>query len=122
MSENKDVGAAKVAVGRFESALGDAVGDPKLKARGAGRQVGGHIQETAGTVEDGLGLIAEKAKAAAARASDAYNRVSGIAAEVDPFVREKPYLAAAMALAAGLFIGVLVAGRGSKVVYVKPRA
>jgi ElaB/YqjD/DUF883 family membrane-anchored ribosome-binding protein len=60
---------------------------------------------------------------AAKRARRAYKRtVSGVRAAahtVDPFVKEQPYLALGLALAAGVLLGVLWLGR-PKVVYIRP--
>ncbi|HLI66758.1 MAG TPA: hypothetical protein VKU90_10375 [Caulobacteraceae bacterium] len=57
------------------------------------------------------------------RARRAYTRtVSGVRAAahtVDPFVKERPYLALGLSLAAGVLLGVLWLGR-PKVVYVRP--
>lgn len=121
MNENRSEGAAKVVLGKFESAVGEAVDDPKLRLKGAGRQAGGRVQEAAGAAQETFGLLGDHARDVAATVSDAYGRVSDVAAEIDPFIREKPYLAVAFGIAAGLLAGLLIAGRRPKVVYVKPR-
>jgi ElaB/YqjD/DUF883 family membrane-anchored ribosome-binding protein len=125
MTEIKADGAANVALGKFESAAGEALGDEEMHLRGMGRQVGGHVQEAAGVVKATLEEVAEQASAAFSMASDAYRRVSqtaqGIARRVDPFVEQRPYVALCLAAAGGLFVGLLIAGRGPKVIYVKPR-
>jgi len=122
MNENRSAGAAKVALGKVESAVGEALSDSLMQAEGARLQVGGRLQEAAGTVQETLGQAAHKAKAAASKAGQAYGRVADVVAEVDPFVRDRPYLTMALTVAAGLLIGLLIAGRGSKVVYLKPAA
>ena len=121
MNENKTDGAAKVAMGRFESAAGDALGDDEMRARGDARRVEGHVQETAGSVQDALGDVADEARAAFAKASDAYGRVSSAARDIAQKVEEQPFAAVGVAAAIGLLVGLLIAGRGPKVVYVKPR-
>ena len=121
MNENKTEGAAKVAMGRFESAVGEALGDGEMRARGGARRVEGHVQEAAGSVQETLGDVADQARAAVAKASDAYGRVSGAARDIAQRVEDQPYAAVGVAAAIGLLVGLLIAGRGPKVVYVKPR-
>jgi ElaB/YqjD/DUF883 family membrane-anchored ribosome-binding protein len=41
--------------------------------------------------------------------------------QVEPFVRDQPYLALGAAALTGLMLGLLYAGRGPKIVYIKPR-
>ena len=122
MNENKAEGAAKVAMGRFESAAGEVLGDGEMQARGGARKVEGHVQEAAGSVQDALGDVADQARAAVAKASDAYGRVSDTARDIAKRVEEQSYVAVGLAAAIGLLVGLLIAGRGPKVVYVKPRA
>lgn len=121
MNENKATGAAKVVLGKFESAAGEVLDDPALEMRGGLRQAGGYAQEAAGTVEDVLAGVADRAKAAASGLSDAYDRVSYTARGVARRVEEQPYLAVAVGMAVGLLAGLLMASRGPKVIYVKPR-
>ena len=122
MNENKTDGAAKVAMGRFESAVGEALGDGEMQVRGGARRVEGHVQEAAGSVQDVLGDMADQARAAVAKAGDTYGRVSGAARDIAQRVEDQPYAAVGVAAAIGLLVGLLIAGRGPKVVYVKPRA
>ena len=83
-----------------------------------------------GSAQDAVNQAAEGAKAAVSRASEqartiygqAQERVQGVTDTVDPFVREQPYAALGIAAAAGLVVGLLLAGRGPRVVYVKPRS
>ncbi|HEY5107833.1 MAG TPA: hypothetical protein VII73_13875 [Caulobacteraceae bacterium] len=125
MQDNKTDGAENVVLGKFEAAAGEALGDGEMQLRGAGRQAGGYIQEAAETVQDALSEVADRARAVAARASQAYGQVSdaaqGIAGRIDPFVEERPYLAVGLGAAVGLLVGLLIAGRGPKIIYVKPR-
>lgn len=55
------------------------------------------------------------------RATDAYATAREIADAVDPFVKDRPYAALALAIIAGVILGGLFLGRGPKVVYLKPR-
>ncbi len=52
-------------------------------------------------------------------------RVGGGTAEVvgavDPFVKQRPYAALALAGAVGMFIGLLMAESRPRVIYIKPR-
>lgn len=121
MNENKATGAAKVVLGKFESAAGEALGDPEMEARGGLRQAGGYAQEAAGTVEDVLEGVADRAKAAAATLSDAYDRVSDTARGIGRRVEDRPYMAVGVGVALGLLVGLIMASRGPKVIYVKPR-
>jgi ElaB/YqjD/DUF883 family membrane-anchored ribosome-binding protein len=43
-----------------------------------------------------------------------------VKAQVDPFVRELAHAASGFGTAVGLLAGLLLAGRGPKVIYVKP--
>ncbi|MDQ2860544.1 MAG: hypothetical protein M3T55_07445 [Pseudomonadota bacterium] len=121
MNENKATGAAKVVLGKFESAAGEALGDPEMEARGGLRQAGGYAQEAAGTVEDVLEGVADRAKAAAATLSDAYDRVSDTARGIGRRVEDRPYMSVGVGVAVGLLVGLIMASRGPKVIYVKPR-
>ncbi len=73
-------------------------------------------------VIDGLG---ETLDDAAKRARRAYKRtVSGVRAAahtVDPFVKERPYVALGIGVATGVLFGLLWLGR-PKVIYVRPSA
>ena len=58
------------------------------------------------------------------RAADAYGRARVTAREMDsslqPFVRERPYLALAIAVGVGILLARTFASRGPKVIYVRP--
>ena len=60
-------------------------------------------------------------KSAASTAGKVYGGVSGFAREVTQTIEERSYLAVAVAAAIGLLAGLLIAGRGPRVIYVKPR-
>ena len=58
---------------------------------------------------------------AADRAADTYAAAREMAENVDPFVKDRPYLSLAVAAVAGLVIGGLFLPPAPKVVYVKSR-
>jgi ElaB/YqjD/DUF883 family membrane-anchored ribosome-binding protein len=56
------------------------------------------------------------------RAQDAYSRTAERARDaadiIDPFVQERPYVALVIAAGIGVVVGLLMAGRGPKIIYV----
>jgi ElaB/YqjD/DUF883 family membrane-anchored ribosome-binding protein len=70
------------------------------------------------TISEAAGTAGQRAKGVYAQAAGQYEIAAG---QVDPFVRERPYTAIGLAAAAGLLAGLLWAGRGSNVVYLKSR-
>lgn len=121
MTDNKTEGAAKVALGKFESAAGEVLGDAELQVRGGVRQAGGHVQEAAGSVQETLGQVADQARAAVSKASDVYGRASEGAHDAAQWVEEQPFVAMGLAAAVGLLAGLLIAERRPRIIYVKPR-
>ena len=115
-------------LGRAESAAGDLADDPKLKMKGEARQFQGKVQDAMGTAKDAMSSAADQAAALFARAGDqardmygvARSRAQEVADSVDPFVREKPYTALAIGLAAGVILGGLFLNNASRVIYLKP--
>ena len=85
--------------------------------------------EASATARNAMGQGIDAAKSAlgsvADRAKDAYGQATDMAQTaretVEPFVQEKPYVSLTIAAAVGLLAGLLVAGRGPKVVYLRPR-
>ena len=130
MNENTTEGGVKAGLGKIEEKLGQAAGSDDLQAKGASAQVEGQAQKVIGSAQDAVNQAAESAKAAVSRAGEqartiygqAQERVQGVTDTVDPFVREQPYAALGIAAAAGLLVGLLLAGRRPRVVYVKPRS
>ena len=130
MNENTTEGGVKAGLGKIEDRLGHAVGSDDLQAKGASTQVEGQAQKTIGSAQEAVSQVAEGAKAAVSKASEqardlygrAQDKVQGVTDTVDPFVRERPYASLGIAAAAGLVVGLLLAGRGPSVVYVKPRS
>ncbi len=130
MNENTIGGGFKVGTGTVEGKMGEALDRPDLQARGSTRQVEGKVQETIGSVQDAVSQAADKVSTTASKlgdqARDAYGqaseKVQAVAKQVDPIVQEQPYLAIGVAAVAGLLLGLLIAGRGPKIIYVKPPA
>ena len=129
MNENTTEGAVKAGAGKIKDKLGQAVGSDDLQAKGASAHIEGQAQKVIGTAQETANQAAEGAKAAVSKVAEqargiygqAQERVQGMTDTVDPFVREKPYAALGIAAAAGLVVGLLLAGRGPRVLYVKPR-
>ena len=130
MSMDSISGKAQVGIGRLEETAGDALGRADLKVKGEARQFEGRARELVGAAKDAVGRAADQARQAVAtardRAADAYVELLGKAQQtadaVEPFVKQRPYAALGIAAAAGLVLGILIAGRGPKVIYVKPQA
>jgi ElaB/YqjD/DUF883 family membrane-anchored ribosome-binding protein len=143
MNDDNIEGGLNVAAGKAESFTGRLGDDPVMQAQGDFRQAEGHLQESAGKVEDAIAQMAEAATAAVNRLSEqataAVNRISDQAREaygkasesaqkvadtVDPLIKDQPYAALGAAAAVGLVLGLLFAGRGPRVIYVRgaPRA
>jgi ElaB/YqjD/DUF883 family membrane-anchored ribosome-binding protein len=140
MSEVGIEGGADVGVGEARSFAGEVMNDPGQKAKGAGRKLEGRIKQTAGQLEGLIGQTADTASAAVVKLSDraaqaanalseqakrSYEKASAqakrTAETVDPFVHERPYASLGIAAAAGLIVGLLLAARGPKVIYIKSR-
>jgi uncharacterized protein YjbJ (UPF0337 family) len=104
MSLDQIEGSTKQGIGRVKEAVGDAIGNPGLQAKGALDEALGTVQETYGRVSDGArGAIRE----AAGRARSARG-------DLEDLIDQQPVLVAAIALGIGLAIGLLVLG-GSRV-------
>ena len=121
MNENRVEGAAKVVGGRFQRAAGELLDDREMQVRGGVREGVGHVQEAAGTAQEVLEEAVGHVKSAASTAGKVYGGVSGFARDVTKTIEERSYLAVAVAAAIGLLAGLLIAGRGPRVIYVKPR-
>ncbi len=70
------------------------------------------------TIGDAANSVSDAATKASAQARELYGRVAG---RIDPLVQEKPYATLAAAVGIGLIAGLLVAGRGPKVIYIHPK-
>jgi uncharacterized protein YjbJ (UPF0337 family) len=122
MNENRIEGAAKVVGGRFQKATGEILEDREMWVRGGVREGVGHVQETAGSAQEMLEEAVEHVKSAASTAGKVYGSVSGFAHELGQIIEERSFLSVGVAAAIGLLAGLLIAGRGPKVIYVKPKA
>ncbi len=85
------------------------------------REIGAKVQAKA---EKAASRLSDQLNTATERTVEAYDQASRkarqVAETVDPFVREKPYAAIGAVLAAGVIIGMLLAARSPKVIYIKP--
>lgn len=77
-------------------------------------------------IGEAAGYVSEAAKKASAQAKDLYGEVTGrarkVAQTVDPYVKGKPYATMGLAVVTGLTLGLIMAGRGPKVIYVEPKS
>jgi uncharacterized protein YjbJ (UPF0337 family) len=122
MNENRVEGAAKVIGGRFQRAAGELFEDREMRIRGGVREGVGHIQETAGAVQEIFDGAVGYAKTAGGAAGKAYGGVTGFARTLTQTIEERSYLSVAAAAALGLLAGLLIASRRPSIIYVKPRA
>jgi ElaB/YqjD/DUF883 family membrane-anchored ribosome-binding protein len=105
------------------------LGSRPLEREGDANQVKGGARRAAAKVQAGIDKVADRISEGVARAGDttrgAVKRTAigarRMASRVDPFVSERPYSAVGIALGAGVVLGLLLARRGPKVIYVKPR-
>ena len=108
-------------VGRLESAAGEVLDDPELKATGEVRQLSGKAKEALANAAEQALDAAVKAKDQAGEAYDALRaRAQTTADATDVFVKSRPYAALGLAALAGFVIGALMLSRGPKVIYIKP--
>lgn len=54
MDKHRVIGSAKVVEGKIRAAVGKAVGDPKLVAKGRAEKVEGKVQNAVGGIKDTL--------------------------------------------------------------------
>jgi ElaB/YqjD/DUF883 family membrane-anchored ribosome-binding protein len=128
MNPEQIEGKVNNGVGKLETAVGEVVGDPGMELRGEARQFEGTAEEAIGSAKERLVQTAKKARAAvgdvADQASDAYENLriqaQSVADTVDPFVKERPYVALAVAALIGMIVGALMFAGGPKVIYVRP--
>jgi len=128
MNPDSVEGKIKNGIGQVEAAAGEVLGDPGMQFSGEARQFEGAAEDALGKAKDVIGKTAKKAVEAVAsatdQATDTYQtlrkRAESVADTVDPFVKEQPYIAVALAMVAGLILGALIGGGGAKVIYIKP--
>lgn len=129
MNTNEFEGAVHEGVGAAQSIAGEALDDPRMELEGDVGQMEGRVQEIIGQVQDAItdaaDTVADTAAKIGERARETYAdvavRVQKVADHVDPFVKQQPYAALAMAALGGLMLGLIYGGRGPKIVYVRPR-
>jgi ElaB/YqjD/DUF883 family membrane-anchored ribosome-binding protein len=76
-------------------------------------------------IGEAAGYVSEAASRASGQVKDLYGEVSDrarrVAQTVDPYVKGKPYATMGLVAVAGLLAGLIMAGRGPKVIYVEPK-
>ena len=129
MNANEIEGAVKNGAGKAQSIVGQVIDDPGLELEGDANRVEGRIQHLIGQAQDRITQAADQAAAAVLKAGEQARETCGkvtihvqrAADQVDPFVKQRPYAAAGLAVLGGLMLGLLYAARSPKVVYVKTR-
>ena len=129
MNRNEIEGRAKDGVGKVQSIAGQVIDDPGLELEGDARRAEGSIQqivgEAQGKIYEAAERFAEKASKVSDQARETYAnvqaRVQKTTEQVKPFVKEQPLTALGLAALGGLLFGLIYAGRGPKIIYVKPR-
>jgi ElaB/YqjD/DUF883 family membrane-anchored ribosome-binding protein len=111
MSEDQAYSASNGASGKIQDAS-DKTQDAIDKSAAAAVEKVSDLADRASTLVAEVGV----------RAQDAYSRAADRAQDaadiIDPFVQERPYAALAIAAGIGVVAGLLLAGRGPKVIYV----
>jgi ElaB/YqjD/DUF883 family membrane-anchored ribosome-binding protein len=128
MNPDSIEGKVKNGIGKVEAEAGEVLGDPGLQFSGEARQLEGSAEDAVGKAKEVIGDTVKKARdvvtGATDHATDAYQTVrksaENVAGTVDPFVKEQPYIAVALAAIVGVIVGALLAGGGAKVIYIKP--
>jgi ElaB/YqjD/DUF883 family membrane-anchored ribosome-binding protein len=76
-------------------------------------------------IGEAANYVSHAASKASAQAKDLYGDVAGrarkFAGTVDPYVKDKPYATMGLVAVAGLLFGLIMAGRGPKVIYVESK-
>jgi ElaB/YqjD/DUF883 family membrane-anchored ribosome-binding protein len=72
--------------------------------------------------QEALVDVAEKTKAVFSKVGDAYARTADSTRVFRHRIEQRPVLSLALAAAGGLVLGLLMGGRGPKVIYVKSTA
>jgi uncharacterized protein YjbJ (UPF0337 family) len=121
MNENRIEGAAKVIGGRFQRTAGELLEDSEMQVRGSVREGVGHVQEAAGTAQEILEEAVGHVKSAASTAGKVYGGVTGFVRDLTQTIEQRSFLSVGVAAALGLLAGLLIASRGPKIIYVKPR-
>ena len=114
----------------FSDYDGSAAYDGGPDAAGATRKLADKAKSVGAAAQDRLEQAAdgvtEAAAKAQAKAKDLFDkasvRVRDVAGKVDPVVKDKPYVTLGVALGVGVVAGLLMGGRGPKVIEVRPPA
>jgi len=76
-------------------------------------------------ISEAANYVSDAAMKASHQAKDLYGEVTDkarmVAQTVDPYVKGKPYATMGIVAVTGLLIGLLMAGRGPKVIYVEAK-
>jgi ElaB/YqjD/DUF883 family membrane-anchored ribosome-binding protein len=76
-------------------------------------------------IGEAANYVSHAAVRASSQAKDLYSEVTGkarrVVQRVDPYVKGKPYAAMGMVAVAGLLVGLIMAGRGPRVIYIEAR-
>jgi uncharacterized protein YjbJ (UPF0337 family) len=100
MSLDQVEGLTRQGIGQAKQAIGDVIGNPGLKAKGA-------IDDALGTVQETYGRVSETARGALDQAA---TRARSARSDLEDLIDEQPVLIAAAALGIGIAIGLLVFG------------
>jgi ElaB/YqjD/DUF883 family membrane-anchored ribosome-binding protein len=95
---------------------------PDRPAPGGARKAVGKVQagidKVATQLSGGVAKATERSVTMAERTADRARRMAGT---VEPFVRGRPFMSSGLALGVGMLLGLLVASRGPRVIYIKTR-
>lgn len=94
MNKDQFEGVARNVGGRIQEAAGSIAGDPKTRAEGVLNQAAGSVQQAAGDAREAV--------------VDAYENLEDV---VRDFVENRPYTTAAIALGIGWLIGKMGSSR-----------
>ena len=108
MTDDQIGGKVREGVGRLQDAAGSLAGDAKSQLQGKANEVAGSAQAAYGQLRDQAGDAVDQVRD---QAADIYD-------EIQTFVREQPFMAAAVGAGLGIVLGLLMRG-GRKVVYVR---
>ncbi len=115
MSEYGTEGVDMTGLGEAQTSVGR--GKAKATAQQAASKVQAGIDRVAGRISEGVSKAADCTVAVYDRTA---TRARKAVETVQPMVRERPFAAAGVALGLGVVIGMLMAARSPKVIYIKP--
>jgi ElaB/YqjD/DUF883 family membrane-anchored ribosome-binding protein len=116
-------------IDRLEGTATDKLDEAAARTKTETRQFSDRVDRAVGRAKDTVRSTAKQARAhastAADQAAETYQVLRGnaerLAQQVDPFVKEQPYMAIAAGVVIGLLAGALLFSGGAKVIYIKPR-